>query len=108
MLGDKKPSFEGTRRENPRGPKNPRKHMPPAGTNPSGRKKGDGYSAGINPLERRWKADKVFYENAGTERERETSFRPVEWRKALKGKTHGRRELKEASWDARKLKSPRG
>lgn len=33
--------------------KDPRKQSPPAGTNPSRCKQGDGFSAGINPLERR-------------------------------------------------------
>jgi hypothetical protein len=92
----------------PEGLQYPREQAPPTGTNPFGRKEGDGFPAGSEPLERRWEADKVFQESAGTDGVGETPLRSAGRKKALKGESHERRKLKDAFWDAEVLTSPGG
>jgi hypothetical protein len=70
--------------------------MDPTRTKPSGSKKEDGSTGEIKPLKRRWKVER-FSKKA---QERRDGFERIDrspvGRKALKGETQERRELKEA------------
>jgi len=69
----------------------------PARIKRSGGDKGDGFSDGRKPLERRCKAEQVLQGSAGAERSSETGISSSGRRKALKGEAQERGELKEAS-----------
>jgi len=69
----------------------------PTWINDPGSAKGDGFSDGRKPPERRRKAEQVLRGSAGVEGSLETGIRSSERRKALEREAQERWELKEAS-----------
>lgn len=82
----------------PGGLRSSREHTIPTWTNPPGSNKGFGFLGGMNALKRRCVADEVMQKSARAKGNAGNVISTTEREdKALKGETHERWELKEAS-----------